>query len=115
MNYNISYLYIAGFKTDENVLVKPAPMWGDETLSLDYNLNAFYGNPADATFAQATNRSFGPNDNHGKEGGNYSFTDGHVEFYKQNVHDNIFGNAARGIFGVNTVSSRRSEKLETID
>ena len=35
VSYNISYLYIAGLKTDEPVLVKPAPIWGDETNGPD--------------------------------------------------------------------------------
>jgi prepilin-type N-terminal cleavage/methylation domain-containing protein/prepilin-type processing-associated H-X9-DG protein len=120
VGYNISYMYIVGFKTDEPVLVKPAPMWGDEMLSLDYNTNAFYALQADRTTAGLSSSNearglYSPRDNHGKDGGNYSFTDGHVEFFKQNIHDNIFGNVTRNIFGVNTIQSTRSQKLETID
>ena len=35
INYNISYLYIAGLKTDEANILSPAPIWGDETDSYD--------------------------------------------------------------------------------
>lgn len=119
VSYNISFLYIAGFKTDEPVLVKPAPMWGDEFLSYDLALNAFYQDATDQ--AAAGVRGFGeysPRDNHGRDGGNFSFTDGHVELYKGNIHDDIFGNEdpRRPLtYGINEINPKRSEKVQTID
>lgn len=115
VGYNISYMYVVGFRTDEADIVKPAPVWGDEMLCLDYNTNAFYRAQADATYGNTRFKFYSPRDNHGKDGGNFAFTDGHVEFFKQNIHDSIFGDPTARIYGVNTVNPRRSEKLETID
>jgi prepilin-type N-terminal cleavage/methylation domain-containing protein/prepilin-type processing-associated H-X9-DG protein len=116
VSYNISYLYIAGFKTDEPVLVKPAPMWGDEFLSADIGTNAFYRDPADQSAAGVRNfGEYSPRDNHGREGGNFSFTDGHVEYYKGNIHDDIFGNPAKRVYGINEIKPNRSEQVQTID
>ena len=115
VSYNISYLYIAGFKTDEPVLVKPAPMWGDEMLGLDLFTNAFYRNGTDATFAGTQFKFYSMKDNHKKDGGNFAFTDGHVEFFKQNIHDSIFGDGTPRFPGVNVVNPARSEKVETLE
>jgi len=121
VGYNISYLYVAGFKTDEPVLVKPAPMWGDETLCQDFSTNAWYAAAVDRTTTGARAQGFyAENDNHGKAGGNYSFTDGHVEFYKENVHRSIFGyvdpaNPSNRVYGINSIDTDRSNQVETID
>jgi prepilin-type N-terminal cleavage/methylation domain-containing protein/prepilin-type processing-associated H-X9-DG protein len=113
IDYNLSYLYIAGFKMDEPQIVKPAPLWGDETMGLDLNTRAWYGVEADRP--QNFGIKFGwyaKWDNHGEVGGNYVFTDGHVEFVNYNVQEKFFI-GPRCI--VNTIDPNRSMRLETMD
>ncbi|QYU70801.1 prepilin-type N-terminal cleavage/methylation domain-containing protein [Leptolyngbya sp. 15MV] len=43
INYNISYLYIAGLRADEGGIVQPPPLVGDEADSYDIGTNAWYG------------------------------------------------------------------------
>ena len=112
ISYNISFLYIAGFKSDENDLVKPAPMWGDETNGPDISTNAWYQSGSNATQAGAQAAGYyAPVDNHGKTGANFAHTDGHVEFLKGKVTDLLF--LKNG--GVNVVDPNRSDRVETID
>ena len=47
IGYNISYLYIAGFKAVEPTLVAPAPLLGDEANCLDSSVDAWNGNAQD--------------------------------------------------------------------
>jgi len=120
VSYNISYLYIAGFKTDESTLFKSAPLWGDETNGCDVSIRSWYGgsgnSSADATAAGTRPGYYAPVDNHGTEGGNFVFTDGHVEFLKDSVHDTFFrvgsNTAAQS---VNVIQPYRSTSLQTLD
>lgn len=121
VSYNISYLYIAGMKTDEPVLVKPAPIWGDETIGPDISTDAWYGaggSPNAATNSAAANSRpgfYGPQDNHGKDGANFVFTDGHAEFLKGNVHDTFFSTNSTSGQSVNVVDRNRSSRTQTTD
>ncbi len=118
VSYNISYLYIAGMKTDEAVIVKPAPIWGDETLAPDVSTDAWYGagGGQDNSVAGKTRPGFyGPEDNHGRDGGNFVFTDGHAEFLKGNVHDTFFSTSNRAGQSVNVVDPNRSRRTQTMD
>jgi prepilin-type N-terminal cleavage/methylation domain-containing protein len=121
VNYNLSYMYIAGFKTDEIYLPKPAPLWGDETNACDLATRSWYGassgnpNTAEATAAQTQAGFYGPFDNHGRDGANWVFTDGHAEFLKGNIHDEFFlPNSAKGQ-SVNSVDPFRSRRTQTLD
>jgi prepilin-type N-terminal cleavage/methylation domain-containing protein len=121
IGYNISYLYIAGFKTDEPALVSPAPMWGDETNGPDISTDAWYGdNPtntqtSNATAAGTTPGNYAPIDNHGKAGGNYAFSDGHGEFLTGRIWQRFFSTANTAGTSVNVVDPNRSNRLQTID
>lgn len=85
--HNISYLYIAGLRQDE-----PSPMavFADETNWLDYATKAFnYDGRA----------GYLEDDNHGMEGGNVFFNDGHADFTRNEdiltiykVIENLHGN-----------------------
>lgn len=119
ISYNISYLYIVGLKTDEPVILKPAPIWGDETLGPDVSTDAWYGagggNSANATAAQTQPGRYGPRDNHGRAGANFVFTDGHVDFLKDDVHATFFSSASTSGQSVNVIQSNRSSRVQTID
>jgi prepilin-type processing-associated H-X9-DG protein len=115
VSYNISYLYIAGFKTDEPVLVAPVPLWGDETLCRDVGTDAWYGNAADAAFAETRINYYSKSDNHGKDGANFVFTDGHCEFVKGNAAAEFFTGGSSNPHNVNVVDHNRSNRLQTID
>lgn len=119
ISYNISYLYIVGLKTDEPVILKPAPIWGDETLGPDVATDAWYGagggNSGNATIAQSRPGYYGPRDNHGRAGANFVFTDGHVDFLKDNVHATFFSSASTSGQSVNVIDSDRSNRVQTID
>jgi len=104
VDYNISYLYFAGFKSGEPGLLTAPPLWGDETYTNDNVTNAFYGHGYDwveDSFRdgwESTADAIGFNketgyadvDNHGAEGGYFAFTDGHVEFLKKNPQKTFF-------------------------
>lgn len=119
ISYNVSYLYIVGLKTDEPVILKPAPIWGDETLGPDVGTDAWYGagggNSGNATIAQSRPGYYGPRDNHGRAGANFVFTDGHVDFLKDNVHATFFSSASTSGQSVNVIDSDRSNRVQTID
>lgn len=125
VGYNMSYMYIAGFKANEGGILKPAPLWGDETQGPDTGTNSFYGNQDDANYAglvwdnQGSHRSYAKADNHGDTGGNWAFTDGHAEFFQGSVHNTFFGEPnddhGTNAQNVNLVDPTRSRRLQTID
>jgi prepilin-type N-terminal cleavage/methylation domain-containing protein/prepilin-type processing-associated H-X9-DG protein len=128
IHYNISYLYIAGFKTDESNIINPAPLWGDETDCADVGTRAWYGagatSPGATTpgsiFAQAPSAGrYGKVDNHGIVGANFVFTDGHAAFLKENIHDTFFRSPQSAPNtnpqNINLIDSTRSSRVQTID
>lgn len=101
--HNISYLYVAGMKRTDPSLV----LLGDETNHVDVGtagvtsigITPYYG-----TFRRIhpdfTQRGFQAIDNHGAAGGNFAYSDGHVEWMVASKnpsndsvepHDKIFG------------------------
>ncbi len=119
--YNVSYLYIAGLKTDENTVVSAVPLWGDETNGSDTSTDSWYGassgnpNNANATAANTTAGYYGPNDNHGREGGNFVFSDGHASFLTGNIHETFFSTSHTSPQSINTIDPTRSMRVQTID
>ena len=118
--YNVSYLYIAGLRTDEPGLVTPPPIWGDETNGPDVATDAWYGagqgaSSANATYEGTTPGQYGPADNHGKGGGNFVFSDGHASFLTGNVHETFFSEANFQGQSVNVVNRFRSRAVQTLD
>ena len=108
VDYNVSYLYFAGFKASEPGLIAPPPLWGDETYTNDNVTNAFYGHGYNWVTDQYTNgwettakaigfnplTGYSKRDNHGADGGNFAFVDGHVEFLKKNPQRTFFARAS---------------------
>ncbi len=126
IGYNISYMYIAGFKAYDSQILSPAPLWGDETQASDVGTNSFYGNDADAEYAGLTiqgdnqHRSYAKGDNHGDDGGNWAFTDGHASFFTESVHEVFFetpepGEPPRNAQSINSINPYRSYLVQTID
>ncbi len=121
ISYNISYLYFAGMRTDDPVIVSPAPVWGDETNGPDISTDAFYGDndggtmTANALAANTIPGYYAPSDNHGKAGGNYTFTDGHSQFLSGRVFFNFFSRSSTTGTSINVVDNYRSNRIQTID
>ncbi|MCC6676356.1 MAG: type II secretion system protein [Phycisphaerales bacterium] len=127
--YNISYLYISGFRTDESVIINPAPLWGDETNACDIAVRAWYDGGTSGTidprvrdYAGVKAPGFyGKVDNHGDEGGNFVFTDGHAGFlkgtrFKNGIHEEFFSkDTTSNPQSVNLLKKNRSDMLQTID
>ncbi|GMV25455.1 MAG: hypothetical protein AMXMBFR58_14860 [Phycisphaerae bacterium] len=113
--YNLSYLYFAGLKTDEPVIVTAAPIYGDETNGNDLTTNAYYGTDPDPNKRGV----FRNDDNHGATGGHYVFTDGHGAFVKSAPGDTIqlrfFGEGNKHPQSINVIDKFRSERIQTID
>lgn len=126
IGYNMSYIYIVGFKANDNEILKPAPLWGDETQGPDVSTNSFYGDDSDAQYVGLTitgddsHRSYADVDNHGSSGGNWAFTDGHAEFFTKSVH-NVFFDAPSAsrphvdAQSINAINPFRSYEVETMD
>ena len=117
ISYNISYMYIVGLKTDEPVIITPAPMFGDETNGNDLSTDSFYGN-LDAGTKQAnglTEGFYSAQDNHGKDGGNWTFSDGHSEFLKGNIENRFFSTSNITATSINVIDNKRSFRVQTID
>lgn len=116
ISYNISYLYFAGLKTDEPRIVSAAPLLGDETNYNDLSTNAFYGGGGGNTPPGKTPGIYAADDNHGNEGGNFVFSDGHANFLKSipgdTIQNRFFGNGSQSI---NVVDKKRSNRIQTID
>ncbi len=120
ISYNISYLYIAGFRADESAFAKSAPLWGDETQGPDLSTNAWYGagggNQANAAVAETNPGFYSRLDNHGKKGANFVFTDGHADWLTGNIHDTFFKKGdTTSAQSVNLLVSNRSDRLQTVD
>jgi prepilin-type N-terminal cleavage/methylation domain-containing protein/prepilin-type processing-associated H-X9-DG protein len=122
ISYNISYLYMVGFKTDDPTIITPAPLWGDETNGPDIGTDAWYGagasgtggTTANATAAGTTAGNYGPVDNHESDGANFTFTDGHSEFFARSVHETFFADNG-STKSVNAADPSRSRRIQTID
>ncbi|MDX2016957.1 MAG: prepilin-type N-terminal cleavage/methylation domain-containing protein [Planctomycetota bacterium] len=132
VGWNLSYLYIAGLRSEEPEIITPPPMFGDETDGPDVSVRAFYGPGSsgsatpDATFAGTKQGYYSKNDNHGDKGGNFIFTDGHGSFLNTsivNLQDQFYlkrsDAQARGIqmpaTSINAINPNRSDRVQTID
>jgi prepilin-type N-terminal cleavage/methylation domain-containing protein len=133
ISYNISYLYIAGLKTDEPNIVTPAPFWGDETNGPDVSTYAWYGGGGGGAFAAYGEPAgalgpggYAPVDNQGATGGSFVFTDAHAEFLRSTpsnptnqseIIQNIFFSSDTQRFpkSINAVDRNRSRFVQTID
>lgn len=119
IHYNISYMYIAGFRTDEGRVLRPAPLWGDETNAPDLSTRAWYFDERDRTGDPSIRPGFYQKwDNHGTDGANFVFTDGHADLIKSNVQATFFdpyNPAAPQPQSVNQIDNTRSRRLQTID
>ncbi len=108
IHYNVSYMYFAGLKTQESTVLFPAPIFGDEVGAAEayngrgahtfwqYDLvnDRYFDYTRDFLEGIGFNEQSGyaEVDNHGNRGGNFVFTDGHVEFLEQNPQVQFFGN-----------------------
>jgi prepilin-type N-terminal cleavage/methylation domain-containing protein/prepilin-type processing-associated H-X9-DG protein len=122
ISYNISYLYIAGFRLNEPALVAPAPLFGDETNASDIATDSWYGNSADSIAAGVPVNSgeYAKNDNHGNAGANFAFTDGHADFLKGSAPSTFFPGPGDPRFNanpqnVNIVDRSRASRLQSVD
>lgn len=120
IQYTISYMYISGLKIDEPVIINPAPIWGDETDGPDINTQSWYqGNNGAANAAAARTRPkfYGPYDNHGADGSNWVFTDGHAEFFRGAVGETFYGppGNSRNPQSITAIDPTRDRRTETID
>lgn len=116
VSYNISYMYIAGFKTYESVILNPAPLWGDDTNGPDYSTNSFYSTNSNHIPAKAEPEFYGKVDNHGDKGGNWVFTDGHGDFVHGNIGETFFESTdSTNAQSINTIDKTRSQRVQTID
>ena len=128
VSYNISYLYIAGFKTDESALVTAAPLWGTETAGPDTGTYAWYGAGGggarvNANFANTEPGFYSDLDDFGDTGGNFVFTDGHASFLQGNVHQEFFETRDEAEAdgrnpspqSINIIRETRSQRIMVID
>lgn len=135
IDYNISYLYIAGLKVaDPQVLFAP-PLFGDETIAADIKTNAWFGwdwrndRPSSGGEPDPVGRfGFNPKtgyskrDNHSDAGGNFVFADGSARFVTDNPQREFFtkrddqdDGIEVGGHSIDLINPRRSEKVEVID
>lgn len=124
---NISYLYIAGLKTDEPGIPYPPPLFGDETNGPDRKTQAWYGATVDANGITANNAQmdaagvqnpggYGRVDNHGPQGANFVYADGHGAFTTGNIQAIFFSSPTiLNSKSINSTNPNRSAFVETID
>jgi len=106
ISYNVSYVYFAGLKTAEPNVLFPAPILGDEVAApeaVGQGRDTFWNydlvNDQYHTYSADFLKGIGFNpqsgyadiDNHGNKGGNFVFTDGHVEFLTDNPQVQFYG------------------------
>jgi prepilin-type N-terminal cleavage/methylation domain-containing protein len=127
-SYNISYLYFAGLRSDDPDVIFAVPFWGDETNGPDNGTTAWYSGgsvtgktaagdnvTSGSTAAGAqSSQYYGRVDNHGRDGANFVFTDGHGEFVTASVNLTFF-TTTTGNKSINAVNPSRSSFLQTID
>ena len=117
VGYNISYLYMSGLLSEELVVVKPVPLWGDETNGSDFSTDAWYG-PDDSDNAEQAGTlpgHYAADDNHGKRGGNFVFSDGHAEFVVDDIKATFFSEASTSSQSINIIDHNRSYRIQTMD
>jgi prepilin-type N-terminal cleavage/methylation domain-containing protein len=124
---NISYLYIAGLRTDEANVLAVVPLFGDETNGPDIATDAFWGGGgtggSNADLVGTVPGKFAKVDNHGTAGGNYAFTDGSASFITEDIQAVFFQrpdptnpNAPPvGPRSINAMDRDRSNRVFTID
>ena len=115
--YNISYMYIAGMRTDEASIVAPVPIWGDETNGPDIATNAWYNESSWRNDVDEVGE-YSEEDNHGEAGGNWVFTDGHAEFVKGNIRDTFYPPAnqePKSPVAITIIDQTRDERTMVID
>lgn len=135
IDYNISYLYLAGLRAVEPAVVKPVPLWGTETVGPDISVWAWYGagngsgSSAIATSAETEPGYYSKYDTYGDDGANFVFSDGHAEFLANeqkfrgetySIHEFFFGAAGdadvnKNAQNINAIKKNRSSMLQTID
>lgn len=130
VSYNISYLYIAGIKLDEPQIMTPVPFWGDETNGPDVSIDAWYGGGGGpsgqqiATLAGTLPGGYAQDDNGGKNGGSFVFTDGHAQFVNSvggtgsqvaSIQNKFFGDPQYHPTSINAINRYRSWKVNTTD
>ncbi|MBK7405193.1 MAG: prepilin-type N-terminal cleavage/methylation domain-containing protein [Phycisphaerales bacterium] len=115
VSYNISYLYIAGLKSEELNIQSPAPIWGDETNGNDISTDAWYYYGNAAKDANTQKGYYAPSDNHGAKGANFVFTDGHAEFLSGNIEETFFNTDKTNAQSINLHDHTRSNRVQTID
>lgn len=98
IHYNISYLYVVGLRYGDAKYPSAIPLWGDETDSRDISTDAWWRGETDQTrrsVGYSDSSWYADVDNHGTDGANFVFSDGHAEFVRAEsqftVHDQIFG------------------------
>jgi prepilin-type N-terminal cleavage/methylation domain-containing protein len=122
IHYNLSYLYIAGLKTDDPTVISAVPLLGDETNWPDVRTQAWYGGPG-ATAASlariggpsAKEDYYGDFDNHGTQGGQYVFSDGHAALIKGNIIDTFFSKDSTKPTSITAVDPFRDRYVYTMD
>ncbi|GJM19651.1 MAG: hypothetical protein DHS20C14_18640 [Phycisphaeraceae bacterium] len=104
--YNVSWVYFAGLKSQESSVLFPVPIVGDEVNAPEavregahtfwqYDLVNDRYNDYDEDYLSGLDfneqSGYAGVDNHGNEGGNFVFSDGHVEFLTDNPQVQFYG------------------------